>query len=100
MLLAQEIGADAVIIDDGAARKTAEYLELPLTGTLGVLIKAKQRGLWETPVNRNDEANRWFHQLHLYLVIILRKQAKKREPSRRIGVFWGVLSLKQLATIF
>ena len=31
MLLAQEIGADAVIIDDGAARKTAEYLELPLT---------------------------------------------------------------------
>ena len=45
MLLAQSIGADAVIIDDGAARKTAEYLELPLTGTLGIMIKAKQRGL-------------------------------------------------------
>ena len=34
MLLAQETGADLVIIDDDAARKTAEYLELPLTGTL------------------------------------------------------------------
>ena len=45
MLLAQIIGADAVVIDDGAARKTAEYLELPLTGTLGIMIKAKQRGL-------------------------------------------------------
>ena len=47
MLLAQEIGADAVVIDDGAARRTAEYLGLPLTGTLGVMITAKQRGLLE-----------------------------------------------------
>ena len=41
MILAQEKKADLVIIDDLSARKTAEYLELPLTGTLGVLIKAK-----------------------------------------------------------
>ena len=47
MLLAQDTGADLVIIDDDAARKTAEYLGLPLTGTLGVLIKAKERGLLE-----------------------------------------------------
>ena len=47
MLLAQDMGADLVIIDDDAARKTAEYLELPLTGTLGVLIKAKERGFLE-----------------------------------------------------
>ena len=59
MLLAQEIGADAVVIDDGAARKTAEYLELPLTGTLGVMIKAKQRGLLEAvmPVLQKMEQN-------------------------------------------
>lgn len=44
MMLAQEIKADLVIIDDYAARKTAEYLNLPLTGTLGVLIKAKRSG--------------------------------------------------------
>lgn len=59
MLLAQEIKADVVIIDDGAARSTAEYLGLPLTGTLGVMIKAKQRGLLEAvmPVVQQMEQN-------------------------------------------
>jgi len=67
MLLAQEIGADAVIIDDGAARKTAEYLELPLTGTLGVMIKAKQRGLLEAvmPVVQQMEQNGIFFSKEL-----------------------------------
>ena len=44
MILAQELNADLVIIDDGPARKTAEYLGLRLTGTIGVLIKSKQQG--------------------------------------------------------
>ena len=44
MIIAQEIAADLVVIDDGAARKTADYLGLPLTGTLGVLLRAKERG--------------------------------------------------------
>jgi predicted nucleic acid-binding protein len=45
MILAQEIKADLVIIDDNAARKTAVYLGLPLTGTVGVLLRAKAEGL-------------------------------------------------------
>ena len=46
MILAQEhVGEHLVIIDDGAARKTAEYLGLVITGTIGVLIKAKNKGL-------------------------------------------------------
>lgn len=67
MLLAQEIGADAVIIDDGAARRTAEYLGLPLTGTLGVMIKAKQRGLLEAvmPVVQQMEQNGIFFSREL-----------------------------------
>lgn len=44
MILSKEIGADVVIIDDANAKKHAKYLELPVTGTLGVLIKAKQKG--------------------------------------------------------
>ena len=45
MLLAQEWqGEHLVIIDDGPVRKAAEYLGLTLTGTLGVLIKAKNDG--------------------------------------------------------
>ncbi len=44
MILAREIEADLVVIDDYAARKTAEYIGLNLTGTVGVLIKARQNG--------------------------------------------------------
>ena len=44
MILSKEIEADVVIIDDANAKKHAKYLELPVTGTLGVLIKAKQKG--------------------------------------------------------
>ena len=45
MILAQEQKADLVIIDDNAAKKTAKYLGLTVTGTLGVLLKAKSRGI-------------------------------------------------------
>ena len=44
MILAKEIIADIVIIDDAKAKKHAKYLGLPVTGTLGILIKAKQKG--------------------------------------------------------
>lgn len=46
MILAQEKrNADLVIIDDNAAKKTAKYLGLSVTGTLGVLLKAKKKGI-------------------------------------------------------
>ena len=47
MILAQEQKADLLIIDDNAAKKTAKYLGLRVTGTLGVLVKAKKKGLIE-----------------------------------------------------
>ena len=34
-----------VILDDNAAKKTAKYLGLSVTGTLGVLVKAKRQGI-------------------------------------------------------
>lgn len=39
MILAKEKSADVVIVDDANAKKHAKYLGLPVTGTLGVLIK-------------------------------------------------------------
>ena len=46
MILAQEQSkADLVIIDDNAAKKTAKYLGLTVTGTIGVILKAKQCGI-------------------------------------------------------
>lgn len=44
MILSKEIAADVVIIDDANAKKHAKYLGLPVTGTLGVLTKAKREG--------------------------------------------------------
>lgn len=37
--------AGLVIIDEKIGRNVAEYLGLKVTGTLGVLLKAKQQGL-------------------------------------------------------
>lgn len=37
--------ADLVIIDEKLGRNHAEFLGLKITGTLGVLLKAKQMGL-------------------------------------------------------
>lgn len=44
MILAMEQQASVVVIDDRNAKKYAKYLDLPVTGTLGVLMKAKQKG--------------------------------------------------------
>lgn len=44
MILSKEIAADVVIIDDANAKKYAKYLKLPVTGTLGVLMRAKREG--------------------------------------------------------
>ena len=45
MIMAQEQDADLVIMDDNAARKTARYLGLTVTGTIGVIVRAKKEHL-------------------------------------------------------
>ena len=67
MILAKESQADLVIIDDYAARKTAQYLGLPLTGTVGVLLKAKKLGILEAvfPVVVRMERNGIYFSEHL-----------------------------------
>ncbi len=47
--LAQELDAELVIIDERLARRHAQRLGLTLTGTLGVLLKAKEQG-WVSAV--------------------------------------------------
>ena len=47
MILAREQKADLVIMNDAAAKKTAKFLGLNVTGTLGVLLKAKREGYLE-----------------------------------------------------
>ena len=45
LMLALESPGAVVILDDGLARDIARAHRLPLKGTLGVLIEAKQHGL-------------------------------------------------------
>ncbi len=44
LALALEREAPLVILDDALARRFAQRQDLPLTGTLGLLLKAKQQG--------------------------------------------------------
>jgi predicted nucleic acid-binding protein len=45
LALAQESHADLVVIDERLARRHAQRLGIALTGTLGVLLRAKKHGL-------------------------------------------------------
>ena len=75
MILAKETDADIVIIDDANAKKHAKYLKLPVTGTLGVLIKAKKQGyicelkpIIQEMINKNIYISEKLVQLCLELV--------------------------------
>jgi uncharacterized protein len=45
IILAREMNADILIIDERVARRRASTLEIPTIGTLGVLLMAKEHGL-------------------------------------------------------
>lgn len=45
IILAKDLKADLVIIDELSARKVAMVMNLPLIGTVGLLMTAKKRGL-------------------------------------------------------
>jgi len=44
IVLAKEINADVIFLDERDARKKAKFLDLKILGTIGILIKAKQSG--------------------------------------------------------
>jgi len=45
LMLALELPGSSVLLDDGLARRVAESLEIEFTGTLGLLLGAKRKGL-------------------------------------------------------
>ena len=62
ILLAKEINANYVIIDEKLGRKYANYFDLKVIGTLGILKEAKKRDLikdLKEIVNKMKENNIW-----------------------------------------
>jgi uncharacterized protein len=45
IILALELGADLLLVDEGVGRRVAAELEIPNTGVLGMLLDAKERGM-------------------------------------------------------
>lgn len=45
IVLARELGVKRVLLDDGAARRKAKAMGLEVTGTIGVLLLAREAGL-------------------------------------------------------
>lgn len=43
--LFQTVKADAVLLDDLKGRKEAEFMGLPVVGTIGILVAAKRKGI-------------------------------------------------------
>ena len=75
MILAQETNAGLVILDDNAAKKTAKFLGLTVTGTMGVLLKAKTLGIISEvkPIIDKIRENGFFITDELYELVL--KQA-------------------------
>lgn len=61
ILLAEELGADQIIIDESRGRREAQRRQLPFTGTLGVLAAGAEQGLLDlrSAVDRLRQTN--FH---------------------------------------
>lgn len=80
MILAQELPvADLVIIDDNAAKKTAKFLGLHVTGTLGVLLKAKRKGIIDSVAPVLDELLRNGFYIDDFTKTLVLKQADEIE---------------------
>ena len=72
IVLAKEIHADFVILDDKDARKKAEFLGLRVIGTLGILVMAHKKGIIQNVkgvIDRMREKNFWIEE-NLYRRIL------------------------------
>jgi predicted nucleic acid-binding protein len=72
IVLAREIEAEAVVLDDAAARRLAEQEGCRVVGLLGLLVMAKQRGLLSAikPLLDAMRNSGFFVSDELYTIII------------------------------
>jgi len=81
IVLAAEVQADFVILDDATARSVAEQKGQAVVGTLGLLVHAKERGLIErvAPIMNELMESGFYVDNRLYRTIL--KQAGEEPPA-------------------
>lgn len=70
--LAMETKADIIIIDDHQGRAVSQSKNLQITGTIGVLIEAKERGFIDSLRNELDrliEAGMWISEIFYHRIL-------------------------------
>jgi predicted nucleic acid-binding protein len=78
ILLAQELDADLLLMDDWEGRREAQRRGLAVAGTLGILNRAAERGLLELP----DALGR-LQATNFYLPAALVREMLVRDAARR-----------------
>jgi predicted nucleic acid-binding protein len=70
--LAVHLGADFVVMDDRPGRNVAERLRMDVIGTLGLLVRARRRGLIRSVRPMVDQlvSNGLYVSVHLYREIL------------------------------
>ncbi len=81
IVLMREAGADVLLLDDRRARTHAQHEGLPISGTIGVLRLARDRGLVPAVVPLLDELRRRGFRIGADLV----DQIGREEAGRRSG---------------
>lgn len=74
LILSQELAADLVIIDEVLGRRYAKQMDMRLTGTLGILLKAKKQGLITSVkdlLSELEQKGSWFNPKLLSKVLEL-----------------------------
>ncbi len=77
LILAKEQNADLVVMDEILGRRFAKQLEFNLTGTIGVLLKAKEKGLIKSVSELLTELTEKGTWLNPKLISIVKKLSKE-----------------------
>lgn len=76
--LAEQIGADALLADDGSARREAARRRIPVQGTLGILDLGAERGLVELPGALSNLLSTNFRASGRLIQFFLDRDARRR----------------------
>ncbi len=77
LILAKEINADLVLLDEIIGRRYAKQLKINLTGTIGILLRAKQVGLISSVkdlLTELVEKGTWLNPKLISKVLIMAKE--------------------------